>query len=144
MLEGIIRIHDLLSEEEFKKYFQVILTDRGSEFTKTDEIEKLGCRIFYCDPMQSGQKGKIEENHTMLRYICPKKADLAELGLRGQEDLDTICSHLNSYPRKSLSGRTPYDTFQFFLKNDELPTKLHICRIAFDDLNLRPDLIRKD
>ena len=144
MLEGIIRIHDQLSEEEFKKYFQVILTDRGSEFTKADEIEKLGCRIFYCDPMQSGQKGKIEENHTMLRYICPKKADLAELGLRGQEDLDTICSHLNSYPRKSLSGRTPYDAFQFFLRNDELPTKLHICRIAFDDLNLRPDLIRKD
>lgn len=144
MLEGIIRIHDLLSEEGFKKYFQVILTDRGSEFTKTDEIEKLGYRIFYCDPMQSGQKGKIEENHIMLRYICPKKADLAELGLRGQEDLDTICSHLNSYPRKSLSGRTPYDAFQFFLRNDELPTKLHICRIAFDDLNLRPDLIRKD
>lgn len=56
MLEGIVRIRDQLSEEEFKKYFQVILTDRGSEFTKADEIEKLGCRLFYCDPMQSGQK----------------------------------------------------------------------------------------
>ena len=81
MLEGIVRIRDQLSEEEFKKYFQVILTDRGSEFTKADEIEKLGCRLFYCDPMQSGQKGKIEENHTILRYICPKTVSYTHLTL---------------------------------------------------------------
>lgn len=94
------------------------------------------------DAVGTKRKDRREPYHSSIHL--PKKADLAKLGLREQEDLDTICSHLNSYPRKSLSGRTPYDAFQFFLRNDELPKKLRICRIEFDDLNLNPDLIRKD
>ena len=28
--------------------------------------------IYYCDPMQSGQKGGLEQAHTMLRMVLPK------------------------------------------------------------------------
>ena len=28
--------------------------------------------IYYCDPMRSGQKGGVENAHTMLRMVLPK------------------------------------------------------------------------
>ena len=35
--------------------------------------------IYYCDPMRSGQKGGIEQAHTMLRMILPKKTSFEYL-----------------------------------------------------------------
>lgn len=41
----------------FSLLFQVIVTDRGSEFTDSMKVEEdpetgeIQCRIFYCDPM---------------------------------------------------------------------------------------------
>ena len=47
-----------------------IKTDRDSELTKADEYEKLGCKVFYCDPMESRQKPHVERTHVLFRYIC--------------------------------------------------------------------------
>ena len=62
---------------EFLSVFEYILTDRGSEFgdpvaleTGLDEIKRTS--IYYCDPMRSGQKGGLEQAHTMLRMVLPK------------------------------------------------------------------------
>lgn len=51
--------------ENFKKYFEVILTDNGTEFSDPDSIkfhhitgEKF-CSIFYCDSNCSWQKGTL-------------------------------------------------------------------------------------
>lgn len=68
---------NLLGVEEFKKVFPVILTDNGSEFKHTREMEmtedgKRRTRIFYCDPQASWQKPKIEKNHEFIRYVLPK------------------------------------------------------------------------
>lgn len=62
--------------------------------------------IYYCDPMRSGQKGGIEQAHTMLRMILPKRTNFEFLT---QWDVNLITSHINSTPRESLNGRTPYD-----------------------------------
>lgn len=56
--------------------------------------------------MRSGQKGGIEQTHTMLRMILPKKTSFEYLT---QWDLRTIVDHINATPRESLGGRTPYD-----------------------------------
>ena len=48
-----------------EKYVNVLLTDRGSEFYAAKDMEtdidgSTRTRVFYCDPMQSGQKGSLE------------------------------------------------------------------------------------
>ena len=59
-----------LGEAYFSMLFQVIVTDRGSEFTDPMKIEadpetgEVQCRVFYSDPMNSSQKSNCEKNGT--------------------------------------------------------------------------------
>lgn len=101
MKEGIDMLESLLGTETFRKYVNVLLTDRGTEFTAADAIEAASdgtrrTRIFYCDPMQSGQKGTLENKHIELRYILPKGVDLRALGLTDQNSLNLVLCHINS------------------------------------------------
>ena len=143
MLSGVRTIRNWLGSTRFKKYFNVILTDRGSEFTKAEEIERLGVRIFYCDPMRSSQKAEVEKNHTLLRYICPKETDLRQLGLRSQKDLNLIFSHINSYRRIHKFNKTPIENIVFLLNDESLPKDLCIETVDKDEVLLRPALIKK-
>ena len=60
---------------------QLILTDRGSEFTDPmkneadPESAEIQCRVFYCDPMNSNQKSSCECNHELFRYVIPKNLE---------------------------------------------------------------------
>lgn len=79
MTEGVNQLETVLDSNGFRKYVHVLLTDRGGEFAAANamETDADGLRrtqVFYCDPMQSGQKGSLENNHTELRYILPKYA----------------------------------------------------------------------
>jgi IS30 family transposase len=143
MYEGVKLIYDQLGEKNFKKHVQVILTDRGSEFTCADRIEALGCKIFYCDPMCSWQKPHVENNHVLLRYICPKETDLKRIGLDSQEKLDLAFSHINSYGRESLNGRSPYETFEFFHPDSDILDRLKIKKVAPNQIILKPELLKK-
>lgn len=89
MTQGVLYLESLLGHDLFNQFVQVILTDRGSEFSAADAIElrpdsSRRTRLYYCDPMQSGQKGSLENNHIELRYILPKEVDLFALGLQSQ------------------------------------------------------------
>ena len=72
------RLRRVLGDTRFKMLFQVVLTDRGSEFTDPMRIEadtengEAQCRVFYCDPMNSNQKSACERNHEFIRYVIPK------------------------------------------------------------------------
>lgn len=75
---GVNLLESILGTDLFKKYVNVLLTDRGPEFSAADVMEtsadgSIRTRVFYCDPMQSGQKGNLENKHIELRYIFPKK-----------------------------------------------------------------------
>lgn len=130
-LERQLGIYDFLT------LFNTILTDRGSEFGDPESLENgingiMRSSIYYCDPMRSSQKGGIEQTHTMLRMILPKKTSFEYLT---QWDLRTIVDHINSTPRESLGGRTPYDValavlgFIQYLSN--LLNQCHICGSYF-------------
>ena len=145
---AIIEVFDWIKKtignELFKEFFSVILTDRGKEFTKPNEIEcdmttgeKL-VSVFYCDSRQSQQKGKIEKNHEELRKIFPKSFDF---NLITQNQLELAMNHVNSYPRKMFHFRTPFKIFKAYA--DELLLTLnHSQAIPFDKLNLSPSLIK--
>lgn len=71
------RLEKRMDTYEFASVFEYILTDHGSEFGDPDALGTgvTGIQrssIYYCDPMQSGQKGGLEQAHTMLRMILPK------------------------------------------------------------------------
>lgn len=148
MYKGILFLESILGEELFNTEVEVLITDRGSEFTMADEIElredgSRRTRIFYCDPMCSHQKGSLENNHEKIRYICPKQYDLYELGLNSQDKADLISSHINSFPKEKLNGKTPFEYLQFM--NPELYQKLMdygLESIDKDKVFLRPNLLK--
>lgn len=141
MYEGVALLKERLGTA-FEKIVPVILTDRGSEFTMAKEIESLGCRVFYCDPMASWQKPHVENNHLLFRKICPKQTDLKALGLDSQEKTDLVFSHINSYPREEKGDRSPIEIFRFFHRNSDLIERLHLKEIGPDKLQLTPGLLR--
>lgn len=143
MVDGLKQIKEALGDKEFRHHFQVILTDRGSEFVYANEFEALGCKIFYCDPMQSSQKPHVENNHRLFRYICPKGTDLKQLGLHSQKDLDLLFSHINSYPREVKFGKSPIEEFVFYHPNSEFLIKLGLKKIDSDKIILKPSLLNK-
>lgn len=113
--EAVRRVFDTLESRlgiyEFVSIFNYTLTDRGSEFGDPDSLETgltgiQRSNIYYCDPMRSGQKGGVENVHTMLRMVLPKGTRFEFLT---QWDVNLIVNHINSTPRDILGGRTPYD-----------------------------------
>lgn len=105
-------LHSACLNEGFE-LFNVVLADNGSEFKNLYKLEKDNenndiCKVFYCDPYRSCQKAECEKNHVFFRRIIPKGHSLDALS---QSTIDTVFSHINSYPRKSLSDKTPYDVF---------------------------------
>ncbi len=148
MKNGVDQLETILGKEVFRKYSHVLLTDRGSEFTTVDAMEKDSdglrrTRVFYCDPMQSGQKGSLENNHIELRYILPKESDLRKLGLVDQDALNTVLSHVNSIPIEKYGGKTPFDIAEFMYPDlyEKLIT-FGLRRIPVDDLILKPSLLK--
>ncbi len=143
MYNGVYKIYLALGKDNFKKIFQVILTDCGSEFICAEEIEKLGCHVFCCDSMASYQKPHVENNHNLFRYICPSGTDFKKIGLHSQEDVNLIFSHINFYKRESLMGKSPIEVFHFFHPKFLILEKLEIKEIDSENINLTPNLIKK-
>lgn len=149
MKEGVDLPEKILGKEVFRKYVNVLLTDRGSEFSMADAMETdtdntVRTRVFFCDPLRAGQKGSLENNHIELRYILPKQADLRALGLTSQEDLNLVLSHVNSSSVESLGGKSPLELTQFLYP--DLYEKLEafgIHQIDKDKIILNPELLRK-
>lgn len=148
MKKGVDQLETILGTEVFRKYTHVLLTDRGGEFAAADAMEMDAdglrrTRVFYCDPMQSGQKGTLENNHIELRYILPKETDLKKIGLVDQDALNTVLSHVNSIPIEKFSGKTPFDIAEFIYP--DLYEKLiafGLCKIPADNLVLKPSLLK--
>lgn len=58
-----------------------------------------------------------------------------------QEDVDLMFSHINSTPRKTLGGKTPYEAFSFFY-GENILKKLNIQKKQKDKVTLQPYLIK--
>ena len=148
MVEGVDLLEKILGKDLFSEEVAIIKTDRGSEFCDAEGFEKeenesRRTRIFYCDPMASGQKGSLENNHKEIRYICPKENDLNDLGLNSQEKANLIVSHINSQSKEHLKGKSPLEVMEFM--NPALYQKFKdfgIERINKDNIVLKPYLLK--
>lgn len=148
MVEGVDFLEKILGEDLFSEEVAIIKTDRESEFCDAEGFEKeenesRRTRIFYCDPMASGQKGSLENNHKEIRYICPKENDLKDLELNSQEKANLIVSHINSQSKEHLKGKSPLEVMEFM--NPALYQKFKdfgIERINKDNIVLKPYLLK--
>ena len=138
-------LQKILGLGKFKELFVVILTDNGSEFSNPKEIEhdmetkEKRTQIFYCHPSSPNEKGSCEVNHELIRRILPKGTSFDNLT---QDDINLIMSHINSYTRKKLNDKSPYDIFSTFYGKNTL-NKIGIKKINSNDVNLTPNLLKK-
>jgi IS30 family transposase len=135
----------VIGHELFSELFPVILTDNGSEFSNPRAIEYrdtfplLRTHVFYCDAGSPYQKGAIEVNHELIRRVLPKGTSFNQLT---QEDVSLMMNHINSYKRKKLNNRSPYETFSFY-HGEETLHKLGCSQVAASDIMLKPTLLKK-
>lgn len=137
-LEVTKHLHDIKNtlhqaDKDFFQLFPVILTDNGGEFARVDDIEmdvQGESKLFFCDPNRSDQKGRIEKNHTLIRDILPKGTSFDNLT---QEDINLVCSHVNSVKRAALNGKSAYELFAF-IYGEEIPKLLGISKIPAEDV----------
>lgn len=137
------RLYLELRPDIFMDIFPVLLADNGSEFSNPSRIELDGqgnrrCRMFYCNPSAPYQKGAAENNHEFIRRIIPKGVDM---GLYTQEQISLMMSHINSYLRKALGNKTPFETFAFQHGEDTLK-KFGLRQIPADEIVLNPTLFK--
>ena len=151
--KSVIDIFNLLDKALgpvlFNQLFPVILTDNGSEFSNpkaleyretfagTDSLRRT--RIYYCDPSKPYEKGAIEVNHELIRRVLPKGTSFNHLT---QEDIFLMMDHINSYKRKKLNNRSPYEAFSFYY-GEEVLQKLRCHQVPADDIILKPVLLKK-
>lgn len=138
-------IKEQLGIELYKQTFSCVLTDNGSEFADPKSIEideETGeriCRVFYCDPGKSGQKGKIEKNHVELRKVFPKSVFFS---IYSKDDINLALSHINSEPRALLNRNCPGVVAKAFLDIKVINLNNYHF-IKPDEVTLHPDLLRK-
>lgn len=144
--EEINKKFDIIKQifgKSFINQFEVILTDNGKEFQDPDYIEKYSdterVHLFYCDPGKSCQKGKVEKNHELIRYVFPKGSSFDNLI---QFDINILMSNINSYPREELNKCCPFDLANMLI-GKEIIDKFGYSQINGNDVILTPNLFKK-
>jgi IS30 family transposase len=135
---------EILGKKYFMELFPVILTDNGSEFSNPatiefDEEDNRRTHLFFCHPSSPFEKGAIENNHEFIRRILPKGTGFDRL--TQEDDIQLMMNHINSYRRKKLNNKSPYETFAF-LHGEVVLRKLKAELISPQDIILKPELLR--
>ena len=146
--EEVSRIFNILQTlipyDDYKRLFEVILTDNGHEFFDVLNIECMHStgeqvtKLFFCDPHMSCQKGMIEKNHKFIKYILPKGSSFKNIT---QEDCDLFMNNINSLCRDSLNGKSPYEAM-LFLCDECVLKSLNCYYIKPDEVILNDSLLK--
>jgi IS30 family transposase len=143
--EKILALKAMLAANHirFGDVFPLILTDNGGEFSNVFAFENTldgerESRLFFCDPMQSCQKPRVEKNHTLFRDIVPKGESFDAFT---QDTVNLIFSHVNSVRRKILNGKSPYQLFAYTY-GDKLASLLGVNVIPDNKVIQTPKLLK--
>ena len=136
------KIEQIIGIDMFREVFPVILTDNGHEFAYIEGIERSvsggnRTKVFFCEPNRSDQKAHCENNHKYIRYVIPKGTSLEPFV---QTDITLMMNHVNSYCRKKLHGKCPYDVAMNVLPEDFFGF-LGLEKIPPEEVNLTPELL---
>ena len=137
-------LEETLGRELYELLFSVILTDNGHEFMDIYGMERsiyggTRSKIFFCEPNRSDEKGHCENNHKYIRYVIPKGTSLESYS---QKDISLMMDHINSYKRKSLFGKCPYEAARTILPEDFF-LLLGLEQIPPERVILQPRLLKQ-
>lgn len=103
---------------KFRKIFQTITVDNGSEFMDCEGMErscltkKTRTKIYYCHPYSSWERGSNENANLLIRRFIPKGTPISRYS---EKEIKNIEDWINNYPRKLLGGKCSNTLFQEFL-----------------------------
>ena len=143
MIDIFNRLYWELRPDIFMELFPLLLCDNGSEFSNPSAIEfdaegNRRSHIFYCDAAAPGQKGACENNHEFIRRVIPKGTDI---GQYSDGQILRMMSHINSYKRKELGDKSPYEMFKF-LYGEKILKYFGLELIPGDEILLTPVLMK--
>lgn len=106
-------IDHLESVCDFKRIFQSITMDNGSEFAFANRIEynasgERRTSAYYCHPYTSCERGSNENANRLIRRWLPKGKSLKNFT---QEQALGLTRWMNNYPREILGWKTPAEVF---------------------------------
>ena len=81
---------------------------------------------------------RINRNYDKFKEYIKKHPDTSIV----QMDITRMMNHINSYKRKKLNDRSPYDTFSF-LHGEEILSKLGCLNIQPENITLTKNLLKK-
>ncbi|WP_317316042.1 IS30 family transposase [Peptostreptococcus russellii] len=100
--EAILTLVNTLPKTAFKSF----TSDRGKEFARYKDIEKLDIDFYFADAYSAWQRGSNENSNGLLREYYPKKTDLSKISI---SELIYNLMELNNRPRKCLDYQTPFE-----------------------------------
>ena len=111
-MASVVAVLDMLEKklggENFRRIFQTITVDNGSEFqdwegmTRAVDGEGDRTHIYYCHPYSAYERGSNENGNRMIRRKVPKGTDFTGIT---EEDTLQVQRWVNEYPRGILGGR---------------------------------------
>lgn len=111
-MASVVAVLDMLEKklgtESFRRIFQTITVDNGSEFQDWEGMTRAATggeertHIYYCHPYSAYERGSNENGNRMIRRRVPKGTDFT--GITEADTLE-VQRWVNEYPRGILGGR---------------------------------------
>ena len=107
-------IEKSIGEEQFRRIFQTITVDNGSEFSDYRGIERSSIgeedrtKIYVCHPYCSYERGSNENQNKLVRRHFPKGFDFSGVSM---EEVTRVENWINSYPREMFGGACSAELF---------------------------------
>lgn len=122
--ETIVKALDALERRcgaaNFRKIFQSITVDNGSEFAMADGIERSAInktlprtKVYFCHPYSSWERGSNENQNLMIRRKHPKGTNFAEVT---KTEIKATAQWINNYPRRILGYKSSEILFKQCLR----------------------------
>ena len=93
--------------------------DQGAEMAEHARLSiDAGVQVYFCDPHSPWQRATNENTNGLLRQYFPKGTDLSAHGF---DELSAVAATLNTRPRKTLGWKTPAESLDALLKQDNTP-----------------------
>ena len=109
-MASVVAVLDTLEKKlgsvNFRRIFQTITVDNGSEFQDWEGMTRSGdgerTHIYYCHPYSAFERGSNENGSRMIRRRVPKGTDFTWIT---KADTLEVQRWVNEYPRGILGGR---------------------------------------
>ncbi|WP_318034619.1 IS30 family transposase [Mesomycoplasma lagogenitalium] len=96
---------------------KTITIDNGIEFEKIGLLASwLKCKIYFCEPYASYQRGTNEHSNGLIRRIYKKGADFSTIS---DKEILEIQEKINNMPRKIFNWMSSYENKKIIKDDDE-------------------------